>query len=75
MWARISASVLSGIAALDGCHDCGVLTGRVLRRIVTGSVISIGVIADQQFASFRRRRELVRARMAASSSPAAQPAE
>ena len=46
-----------------------------LNFAVMGSVILIGVIADQQFATFRRRRELTRARMAASSSPAAQPAE
>ena len=46
-----------------------------LNFAVMGSVILIGVIADQQFATFRRRREMARARMAASSSPAAQPAE
>ena len=46
-----------------------------LNFAVMGSVILIGVIADQQFAMFRQRRELARARMAASSSPATQPAE
>jgi len=33
---------------------------------VMGSVILIGVIADQQFATFRKRREVARERLAAS---------
>ena len=47
-----------------------------LNFAVMGSVILIGVVADQQFATFRRRRELLRGRMAAGSGPAvAEPAE
>ena len=45
-----------------------------LNFAVMGSVILIGVIADQQFATFRRRREVSRERLAASSA-VAEPAE
>ncbi len=45
-----------------------------LNFAVMGSVILIGVIADQQFATFRRRREVSRERLAASSAMA-EPAE
>jgi len=41
-----------------------------LNFAVMGSVILIGVIADQQFATFRRRREVSRERLAASSAMA-----
>jgi ribose transport system permease protein len=45
-----------------------------LNFAVMGSVILIGVIADQQFALYRKRRELARGRIAAGA-PAAEPAE
>ena len=41
-----------------------------LNFAVMGSVILIGVIADQQFATFRKRREIARERLAASSAMA-----
>ena len=41
-----------------------------LNFAVMGSVILIGVIADQQFATFRERREMLRSRMAAGSGAA-----
>lgn len=47
-----------------------------LNFAVMGSVILIGVIADQQFALYRKRRELARERTAAAGPrPAAEPAE
>ena len=47
-----------------------------LNFAVMGSVILIGVIADQQFALYRKRRELARERVAAAGQrPAAEPAE
>ena len=47
-----------------------------LNFAVMGGVILIGVIADQQFATFRQRRELTRGRLAAGpGTAAAEPAE
>jgi ribose transport system permease protein len=47
-----------------------------LNFAVMGGVILIGVIADQQFAAFRQRRELARGRVAAApGTAAAEPAE
>ena len=45
-----------------------------LNFAVMGSVILIGVLADQQFALFRKRREVARERLAASGAMA-EPAE
>ena len=46
-----------------------------LNFAVMGSVILLGVIADQQFADFRRRRETMKARMAVDRHALAEPAE
>jgi ribose transport system permease protein len=46
-----------------------------LNFAVMGSVILIGVIADQWFADFRRRREIQRGRLQSSGAAVAEPAE
>lgn len=44
-----------------------------LNFAVSGSVILIGVLADQEYAEFRKRRELMRGRLAAAEGSAAMP--
>ncbi len=46
-----------------------------LNFAVMGSVILLGVVADQQFADFRRRREIQKGRLQAGAHPVAEPAE